>query len=53
MALNTTEYKQNGVALDASGNLLVVVYDATAVATYHTSDGLLVDAEQRVVVTYA
>lgn len=55
MALSGTEYKENGWVKDSSkaGALSVTTYNAANVATYFISQGLLRDADGRIVVAAA
>lgn len=55
MALSATEYKENGWVKDSAkaGALSVTIYSAGNIATYYTQNGLLLDADGRVVVVQA
>lgn len=55
MALTATEYRENGWVKDSAsgGALAIVTYDAGDAATYYTTQGLLRDADGRLVVAAA
>lgn len=53
MALQAGEYKVNGLVRTSTGALSVTVYDALNAATYYWTEGFLVDADGRLVITEA
>lgn len=49
MALSAGQYVVNGLARDTDGTLLTIVYSAGSATTYFIQNGLLLDADCRVV----